>query len=208
MNLFPAVVVSGPDGSGKSTLIDEIIRQLDRDAIPWRRVYVRPKRLDRCVRPRRSREAHPVDPHHSAQLSPVMACAKAVWMALDAGTLCFDRRWARRIGGLILIERGIEDAFIDPTRYGLNRAPAWFLRRIVQLFSVGDRVVLCVCPPSVAFGRKGETGVLAMEEQYRKWQTIGRIRPFRGKLLEVDTERPVDSAIIHTLVMRADDGRE
>lgn len=202
MNSCTAIVVSGPDGSGKSTLMDEIVRELDGDAIPWQRVYVRPKRLDRLFRPRRSPEAAPVDPHSAAnQLAPVIACAKAVWMAADAGTLWFDRRRARRDGGVLLIERGIEDVVIDATRYGLSRAPRWFLRGIVQMFSVADRVVLCVCPPEVAYARKGETNIAAMEAQYRNWAVVGQMLRFRGKMQEIDTERPVMAADIVRLVM-------
>lgn len=202
MNVFPAVVVSGPDGSGKSTLIDEIARQLDGQAIPWRRVYVRPKRLDRLLRPEVASEVAPVDPHGDAcQLSPVTACAKAVWMALDAATLWLDRRRAKREGGVLLIERGIEDLAIDPIRYGLGRAPRRFLWGVVQLFSVADRVVLCVCPPDVAFARKGETDVTAMEAQYRNWATMRQLPRFQAKMREVNTERPVDAVVAGDLVM-------
>lgn len=196
MSVFPAVVVSGPDGSGKSTLIDEIARQLDGDAIPWRRVYVRPKRLDRLLRPEAASEGAPVDPHSDAcQLSPVTACAKALWMALDAGTLWFDRRRAKREGGVLLIERGVEDLAIDPIRYGLDRVPRRFLRGVAQLFSVADRVVLCVCPPDVAFARKGETDVAAMEAQYRNWATMRQLPRFQARIYEVNTERPVDAVV-------------
>lgn len=204
MNACPAIVVSGPDGSGKSTLIDEIVRQLDSRAIPWRRTYVRPKRLDRFLRPGRSSEAALGDPHRSArQLAPAVACAKAVWMALDAGTLWFDRWRAKREGGVLLIERGIEDAAIDPTRYGFSRAPVWFLRGVVQMSSVADRVVLCVCPPDAAYARKGETDVAAMAAQYRNWVVVGGMWRFRGKVHEVNTEHPVDSDVVVGLVIDA-----
>jgi len=125
-------------------------------------------------------------------------------MALDAGTLWFDRQRARRKGGVLLIERGIEDVVIDPTRYGLNRAPNWFLQGIVQWSSVADQVVLCVCPPVVAFARKRETDVVAMEEQYRNWAAVGQMWPFRGKVHEVNTERPVDPTVVQRLVMVSD----
>ncbi len=202
MIVLPAIVVSGPDGSGKSTLIDEIVRQLDSDAIPWRRVYVRPKRFDRLLRPETAASTPPADPHrHACQLAPITACAKAIWMALDAGTLWSDRWRAKQEGGVLLIERGIEDLAIDPIRYGLGRAPKWFLRGIVQLFSVADRVVLCVCSPDVAFARKGETDIAAMKAQYRNWVTMQRMPRFRAKVYEVNTERPVEAAVASQVVV-------
>lgn len=207
MNAYPALVVSGPDGSGKSTLMDEIVRQLDAGAIPWRRVYVRPRRLDRLLRSGTPPEGASVDPHrHARQLAPVTACAKAAWMALDAGTLWFDRWSARREGGVLLIERGIEDVAIDPTRYGLSNAPMWYRRVLVQWFSVADRILLCICPPELAFARKGETDIAAMRAQYRNWTMVRRMRRFRGKVRDVNTEQPVESTVIARLVTVPDPG--
>lgn len=194
------LIVSGPDGSGKSTLIDHFEPILRNQGRNLRRIYVRPKILDRVVGRSDDVAAGHGDPHAGAhQLRLPLALAKAIWMGLDAALIRFIRSRMVGEGGVVIVERGIEDIVIDPTRYGLDRLPRSVRSAISQLCSPADRVVLCVCPPELAFARKGETGVAVMRRQYETWEYLAGVGRYRGRIRRLRSDehyRPEDLAAL------------
>jgi GTPase SAR1 family protein len=199
-----AVAICGPDGSGKSTVVEELTENLDLNHVPWRHVHVRPYRLDGAIP--RIRTSRPVDalairdPHAIRQYTPALAAIKALIMIVDALTLWIDRLIMRRCGGVLIIERSIVDIFIDPTRYGLSRLPSNILRRLSCRTLVADLLVVCHCNANLVFARKGETNIQAIASQYSRWGMFESYSSLSGRIVRIDTSRPLHGMSLGLIV--------
>jgi hypothetical protein len=190
-----AVAICGPDGSGKSTVVEQLTEDLDLNDIPWRHVHVRPYRLDSAIQRTRSLRSvdasRPRDPHSLRQYGAMPAAIKALIMTLDALTLWIDRLIMRRRAGVLIIERSIVDMFIDPTRYGLSRLPSRILRWLSCTSLVADVLVVCHCDPNLVFARKGETNIESIASQYSRWERVEKYCGLPSRIVRIDTSRPV-----------------
>lgn len=159
------VVVGGPDGTGKTTLVDRLTADSDR---PVLHLHHRP----RVLAPRTGSGDPVTDPHRETPYPPVLSLGKLVFVHLDylVGWWMRIRPWLRD-GGDVILERGWWDLAVDPRRYRLHAAP-----RLVRLLGR-------VLPrPAVTFvlggdaatiaARKSELSVEETQRQLREWDAV------------------------------------
>lgn len=118
--LPPAIVVYAPDGVGKSTLIDALIAEFEPHYAGIRSWHFLTERDPNVV------PVVVVDPHGQAPRSGAASVAKVFYYLLRAWLHRGPRiAAARRAGHLVIIDRDVPDAMIDPTRYRMQRAGPW-----------------------------------------------------------------------------------
>lgn len=180
-----SVVMLGPDGAGKST----VIRNLEQDrGLPFEFVEVlgfappihrivdkAPKKTD--------------TPHALAPRSLPMSLVKAgYWLAHSLLGHVTDRQ-KKMANGLVLYDRHFMDILVDPVRYRYG-GPRWVLRVIDRFTPVPDLIVLLDAPSEVLHARKPE---LEMAERHRQRQAyLDLVKTRRNAIIIDATMAPED----------------
>ncbi len=185
--LHGLILVVGPDGAGKTTVLDEFERQLGQ---PLQRAHSRPGTIAG-----RSSDGSPVtDPHGQRPRGVVLSLAKLLVVLADTviGTW---RRWkplAR--DGLLVVERGWYDLAVDPHRYRLPTSFAPLVAALGRFVPRADVVVLLTGDPAELHRRKPEIGVAEVTRQLAAWEQLaGRAG---RQVVRIDTvaQPPTESA--------------
>jgi DNA polymerase III delta prime subunit len=161
------VLVVGPDGVGKTTVLDALERQLGH---PVARAHSRPG----VIAGREGDGAPVTDPHAQAPRGPAGSLAKLAIVLLDTvvGTLARWRPLARR--RLLVVERGWYDLAVDPHRYRLPRAFAPLVAALGVLVPKADVTVLLSGDAAAIHARKPEIGVAEVRRQLVAWERYAR----------------------------------
>ncbi len=160
------VVLAGPDGTGKSTLAEGLLR-LDKRLHHrhWRPGLVPSLKK---LRGGATDEGINSQPHARTPDSSVKATIRTVyyWTDFVLGYWLLIRPRTRR-GDVFLLERGWEDVTIDPHRYGL--IGAGLARWLMRLAPRPDLTIVLDVDPAVAHQRKPEITVREVERQLNDW---------------------------------------
>lgn len=143
------VVLLGPDGCGKSSVLAGVARMLAPDFAGVDARHYRPRAAWGAGRP--------VDaPHAAPPRSALLSVAKlALELARFRGGY---RRSVRPLvdrGALVLFDRYYHDLLADPRRYRYG-GPAWLARRVGRWIPAPDLFVVLDAPPEVLQARKAE----------------------------------------------------
>jgi thymidylate kinase len=184
------VVVSGPDGTGKSTFVDGLVGALRET--PVARYHHRIGFL-----PRRAASLVPVDRPHAAKAYPRwLSRIKVVYLYGDYLVGAFLRvRPALRRGSWVVLERGWWDIAVDPLRYRLSAGDR-LAGRLGRLLPRPDLQVVLEAPPETITERKAELDRDELLRQASRWRGIARDEP-RGLVL--DSRRGVADLVQATL---------
>lgn len=175
------ILVAGPDGAGKSTVVDAIAARAATAGLTISRAHHRPGLI--AGRPE---SAGPVtDPHAEAPRSSITSVGKLFVTFCDQ-LLGGHSRWrVQRRAGLLLLERGWFDMVVDPRRYRLPDRLTGVVRLLGGLLPRPDLVLLLTGDAAQLHARKPEIGVAEVDRQIRRWREIA---PAAGRrVIEVDT---------------------
>jgi hypothetical protein len=181
------LTVAGPDGTGKSTLCDALIRGVLRDR-PVLRVHHR-----FGVLPARGGEQATVtEPHRQEPYPAPLAAIKALVLFADfwLGWLLRARPFVRR-GGWVLLERGWWDLAVDPRRYRLPPGGR-LVRALGRLLPQADVLLVLEGPPAVLWARKQELPEAELERQVRAWHDGV---PAGVRRVHLDTSASLDEVV-------------
>jgi RecA/RadA recombinase len=175
------VLVAGPDGAGKSTVVDAIVARATSAGLTVARAHYRPGLI--VGRPER---AGPVtDPHAEAPRSSIASVGK-LFVTFCDHLIGGHSRWrAQRRAGLLLLERGWFDMVVDPRRYRLPDHLTRVVRLLGGLLPRPDLVLLLTGDAAQLHARKPEIGVAEVERQIRRWREVAPAAG--GRVVEVDT---------------------
>jgi thymidylate kinase len=186
------VVVAGPDGTGKSTVVEELLAQVLRG--PVLQLHHRPHLL----RPR-SPSAGPVtEPHQHRPYPLPLSVGKLLLLYADylLGWYARLRPWLRD-GGDVVLERGWWDLAVDPARYRLHPLPG-AVRLLGRLLPRPTVTVVLGGEATAIAARKRELSVEETKRQLDAWRALPP-RLLRSQV--IDTTVPLDET--HDAVQRA-----
>ena len=155
------IALIGPDGCGKSSIIDVIRLQYTFAFRDVQCFHMRPKLLRRNV----NSEGAVTNPHGQRPRGMIASSAKALFLIADY-FLGYMLRIVPALGRthLVIFDRYIYDLLADSkrVRYG---GPRWLLRLVARIVPRPDLVILLDAPAEVLWSRKQE---VAFEEVVRQ----------------------------------------
>lgn len=189
------VVVTGPDGTGKSSICDALETSA-KNLGPVLRLHHRPS-----VLPNRSPTAT-VTPHKTVPYGKSLSVLKIIYLFFDyvLGSLIRVRPTVKR-GGLILMERGWWDLLVDPLRYRLRPTPK-LVKILGSLLPAADVTLICHGNDEVIGQRKSELPLEELRRQLSYWRDLEMQLP-SSAILDVDDPLPAVVATAEEFVVRA-----
>lgn len=171
------IAVVGPDGTGKSTLVDGIARSYP-DSVRYHfRVGVLPRPGSILGREARSTETpHEAPPHHRA-----LSALLTMYYCLDALIGHIARAApALRHGRLVLFERHVIEIAVDPRRYRLSGG----MQRLLRVVPKPDLILVLAADASEIHRRKPELSVAEIRRQLDIWRQAEKGDPRRFKTVK------------------------
>jgi hypothetical protein len=164
-----SLLIVGPDGAGKSTLAEHLVRELASEFEPtirvhWRPYVVPPLRSSPICDDTRPQARSP----HGRVLSFLLLAYH--WLDFFVAGWGFFRRIRAR-GGLVVAERGWWDIAVDPRRYRLLPASRVVLA-FGRLLPRPDLVLVLDGAPSVVAARKLELAPVEVARQGSAWRAL------------------------------------
>ena len=193
------VAVIGPDGSGKSSVIERVLADLAPAFRATRYLHLRP----RVVGGGQASAGPATEPHALPSRGRIASVAKLVHMLLDYVAGYALRVWPlRRRSTLVVFDRYYHDLLVDPKRYRYG-GPMSLARWAAKWVPGPDLWVLLDAPGDVLQARKSE---VSAEESGRQRQSYLELAAhlWNAAVVDASQELPrvaleVDAAILNVL---------
>jgi len=181
------VVFLGPDGVGKSTVIEAVRRDLSP-------VFLQEKYLTFApgILPARFEVPKPDGPHSLPPRSYPASLVKAAWW-----TMCYTAGYGVSIhstlarAGLVVNHRYLPDAIVDPKRYRYS-GPQWILKALWKFAPKPDLMFLLDAPVEVIQERKKEVPFEETKRQRDGYRAMAEGLPFAHV---IDNSRPLEVVV-------------
>jgi len=174
LNKIPLIVILGPDGVGKSTLINNVINSLRSNFFAIERIHWRPQlipNLGSFFSKKSNSEERSYAPRRKAGK---LGSLRFLYYYLDY-VLGYFFRMGHSISSelpLIIYDRYLYDFYVDSKRYGIKSINRLFF--LIKIFPKPVMVVLLSDEPEKILARKTELTVSEIQDQYRKYQHLIR----------------------------------
>lgn len=179
------IVILGPDGAGKSSVINGLMDNLARCGCSVKMRHLKPQILI----PQRSKPvAIVVNPHGKPPRSALTSLAKIfVWLIEEwYANLIYDQE-----ENLLICDRYYHDLLIDPIRYRYG-GPTSVARLVSKLMPQPDLWVLLDAPAEVLQARKQE---VPMEETARQRNAYKEFVQRQRSYVVIDASQSLDRVI-------------
>ena len=204
------VVVLGPDGSGKSTLVREALKTLDRAYRATTSFHWRPGLLPKPGRQEAAGSATQAAASNSPPDRPrygyALSTLRFVYFLTDFVVGYWLRIYPARVRTtLVLGERWYYDVIINPERYGF-KLPSAILQLGERLVPKPDLVLLLEAPAESIHQRKPELTVPQIREQLGGMHRI--LPPFpQGVVIPTGTSLNTSTRSVQTHILDMNAGR-
>jgi thymidylate kinase len=191
------VAVLGPDGVGKSTMLDQVERELAPAFRRTARYHLRPG-FGRS----KGTDSVCTDPHAPSSYGIVRSTAKLVLWWADY-TIGYARAVLPRLVGssFVLFDRYYYDLTVDPRRYRYG-GPLSLAQAVGRLLPRPDLIVVLDAPAATVRARREE---LPLDEIVRQRQAYRRLVEAAPNACMIDASRPADevaTAVARTIIDR------
>ena len=163
------VAFLGPDGAGKSTVLDLVQAQLDTRGAEYAYRYFAPGYLKR-YRPKGDGNVT-TNPHEGRQYGPALIFAKLSLMLFEFHMGLPRLRQSHR---LVLFDRYIHDILVDPRRYRMERLRGW-MRWMLKAAPKPDLLVIISAPADMIQARKQEVPPEETARQVAAYEALSDI---------------------------------
>lgn len=148
------VVFLGPDGAGKTTVIERVERELAPAFRKTSRFHLRPR-----LGQKGSASVVVTEPHAKPPRKFIPSLAKLVYLWIDYTVGYFMEVYPRLIRStLVLFDRYYHDLLVDPKRYRFG-GPIWLAKLTGLLIPKPDMWILLDAQPAILQARKKEVSV-------------------------------------------------
>ncbi len=182
------IAIIGPDGCGKSSIIDVIRHQYTFAFRAVQCFHMRPKLLRRKAQT----DAAVMNPHGQPPRGSIASIAKAFFLIADY-FLGYMFRVVPALGRthLVIFDRYVYDLLVDSkrVRYG---GPRWLLRLVALVVPRPDLVILLDAPAEVLWSRKQE---VVFEEVVRQRNAYLQVVSKLPSAIVVNAAQPVGDVI-------------
>jgi thymidylate kinase len=182
------VVFLGPDGSGKSSVIERVVVNLAPAFSGTRYMHLRPRLGLSTV------ENNPpvVDPHGQPPRGWLSSVVKVVYFFFDYtfGYLLKIRPLLVR-STLVVFDRYYHDMLVDTRRYRYG-GPMWLARWVGKIIPGPDLFLLLDAPPEVLHSRKKEVPFEEAARQRRAYLTL--VRGMKNGVV-IDASQPLSKVV-------------
>ncbi|NRB37445.1 MAG: hypothetical protein HRU20_03125 [Pseudomonadales bacterium] len=181
----------GPDGSGKSTIIDA----LEKAQLPFRRVdYFHLKPIKTVSQS--SDEVVVSEPHKYPPYSAVKSYLKLLFFVGQ-----YNKGWVKNISALkirsslVIFDRYFDDLLVDTRRYRYG-GRLKVARRVKSIIPRPEVYFILTAAPDVIYGRKQEVPYEELERQVEAYDSIADGKRY----VKVDVDRSVDDIVKEIIV--------
>lgn len=185
------VAVLGPDGSGKSSVIEQYLSAL---APAFRRTacfHLRP----RLLRGSSDGRTDNTDPHGQIPRGALMSAAKLLFLWADYVLgYCFRVRPLLVRSTLVVFDRYYQDLLIDARRFRYG-GPQWLARLVAALIPMPDLMLVLDAPAHVLQARKQEVSAEESARQAEAYRAVANSPALRGHAVLVDAARPLEQVV-------------
>lgn len=195
------IVLLGPDGSGKSTLVQRASQQWGKNFKGCWHFHWRPNLLPKLSRTSQVHNSETArKPPEEAAYGTIISFMRYTYYFLDFIVGYWVLIWPRRKRGYLIIgERWYYDVIAYPVRYGFS-LPDWLLRCGGYLVPKPDLTILLEADPQAIHDRKPE---LTVEEISLQIDRLGNLVPpppagtriWTGDDIEESVERLLQSVL-------------
>jgi len=188
--LFPTglhIVFLGPDGSGKSSIIDRIVPDL---APAFRKTAYFHLRPGLGIKKNDGKPV--VDPHGQHPRSVIASVSKVIYFGFDYVVGWWLTVWPKSVRStLVVFDRYYHDMLVDPKRYRYG-GPMWLARCVGKLIPKPDIWILLDAPPEVLQERKQE---VPFEETARQRMEYLKLVKSMENGIVIDASQGLDDVV-------------
>ena len=179
------IVILGPDGAGKSSVIQGLMDKLNARG---RIVEMRHLKPEIILRRRGSKATVNIDPHGKTPRSILTSTAKIfVWLMEE----WYNNLFRDNEKTLLICDRYYHDLLVDPIRYRYG-GPAWAAKLIGKLMPKPKLWVLLDAPAEILQARKREVSAQETARQRKAYEAF--VRKQRQYVI-VDASQSLDKVI-------------
>jgi thymidylate kinase len=191
------IVITGVDGCGKSTVIEQLQARLGSAGLP---VQVVARQNPNTSTPRVEHEEN-IQNHRLPPRSAFASALKLAWNALAWWREYLQKHHPHTLRGCLLIGDRFyfDELTLDPLKYRFG-APAWLVGAVRSLLPTPALSLLLDAPVEVLYTRKQENSretVAQLREVYLRWAQENHVRVIDSSGALEDVVRDVEQVILH-----------